>query len=303
MDIHAVMYDFGHMTAVPCLIIRNERVRQETQGGTAAGTAKDAKRGCGCGGKRQKGWDKMGYEMTGRIRYSDLDENGFLSADSAAAYFQDCSTFHDEDCGLGLRYWEKRGAFWAITGWKFLFFEMPYHGARVTIRTDATGFRAYTGIRTFGMRGEDGKLLAAGHTRWALLARPEGVPTKIAPEEVAAYGVSEGLPIPVENGRIAIPAISGEGIVMTEMFLDWNHHVNNIQLLRMALSYLPEGFSPRVVRAAYHRQVLRGAVLYPAFVTDDKVMSGGLVDEKGEAYCFFEFRKEMTEEEAAIGRL
>ena len=123
------------------------------------------------------------------------------------------------------------------------------------------------------------------------------------PEEVTAYGVSEGLPVPVESGRIEVPAVSGDGLYMSGVFIDWNHHVNNIQLLRMALTYLPKGYVPRVVRVVYHRPIRFGETIYPAFAQDGNEIAGGFVNAEGEAYCYFSFRDVMTKEEAAVRRL
>ena len=41
------------------------------------------------------------YTFDGRVRYSEVGEDGCMSLESLLNYFQDCSTFHSEDIGLG----------------------------------------------------------------------------------------------------------------------------------------------------------------------------------------------------------
>ena len=42
------------------------------------------------------------YAFDSRIRYSETDSEGYLTLDALLNYFQDCSTFHSEDVGLGI---------------------------------------------------------------------------------------------------------------------------------------------------------------------------------------------------------
>ena len=55
------------------------------------------------------------YSYQSRIRYSELDETGHLKIESLLDYFQDCSTFHSEDLGLGVEYLRKRHMVWVIS--------------------------------------------------------------------------------------------------------------------------------------------------------------------------------------------
>ena len=44
------------------------------------------------------------YAFDSRIRYSETDSEGELTLNALLNYFQDCSTFHSEDVGLGIGY-------------------------------------------------------------------------------------------------------------------------------------------------------------------------------------------------------
>ena len=49
------------------------------------------------------------YAFDSRIRYSETDSEGRLTLNALLNYFQDCSTFHSEDVGLGIGYMNRSG--------------------------------------------------------------------------------------------------------------------------------------------------------------------------------------------------
>ena len=58
------------------------------------------------------------YTFNSRIRYSELNSQGFLSTEALMNYFQDCSTFQSEDLGIGLEYLDEMNAAWVINSWQ-----------------------------------------------------------------------------------------------------------------------------------------------------------------------------------------
>ena len=44
----------------------------------------------------------MKYSFSGRVRYSEIGENGLLTLPGVLNYFQDCSTFQSEQLGYGM---------------------------------------------------------------------------------------------------------------------------------------------------------------------------------------------------------
>ena len=55
------------------------------------------------------------YQLESRIRYSETNEAGFLTMTGIINYFQDCSTFHSEDCGVGVAFLEKEHRAWMLS--------------------------------------------------------------------------------------------------------------------------------------------------------------------------------------------
>ena len=247
----------------------------------------------------------MSYEYTSRIRYSEVDQSERLSVDHLADYFQDATIFHDDEAGLGLAYWRERCAMWVTTYWKILMFEMPRCCERVTIRTDAISCRSFVGLRNFRLRGDDGRLMAAAFSKYALLDTRTGKPVRILPEEGAAYGTSDPLPMEDEKNRLVIPedAVEMDPIIVERHHLDPNHHLNNVQFILIAMNYLPEGFTPRMMRVFYHRSAVLGDTLIPRFSFTEHEVLGALLRTDGEPYALFHFSDVLSEQDARIAEL
>ena len=60
------------------------------------------------------------YTFEGRIRYSETDSEGKLTMASLINYFQDCSTFHSEELGLGVEYLKAEHLVWVLSAWQIV---------------------------------------------------------------------------------------------------------------------------------------------------------------------------------------
>ena len=144
------------------------------------------------------------------------------------------------------------------------------------------------------METEAGERLAYANTIWTLMDMEKRKPVK-APKEMAdAYGLGERLDMDYEPRKIAVPkgeSVVRETVEIKRHHLDTNHHVNNGQYVRIAMSYLPEGYSIRQMRAEYRKQAVLGDKIYPFIYAEDMVTVVSLNNGKGEAYCVTEFKQ------------
>ena len=71
------------------------------------------------------------YSFKSRVRYSEVGSDQKLSLGGLINYFQDCSTFHSEDLGLGIEYMGPKGQAWILSSWHsniFLNFRRDWSG-------------------------------------------------------------------------------------------------------------------------------------------------------------------------------
>ena len=65
------------------------------------------------------------YTFQSRIRYSEVGPDGKLTLESLLDYFQDVSTFHSEDLGLGVGYLKEKNMVWVLSSWQIVVERYP----------------------------------------------------------------------------------------------------------------------------------------------------------------------------------
>lgn len=234
------------------------------------------------------------YTYDARIRYSEADCENKLTLEGLLNYFQDCSTFHSEDLGLGVKYMLERHLVWALTSWQIDVARYPEIGERVQIGTQPYDFKGFIGFRNFWMMDAQGNRLAAANSVWTLLDLETGKPVKPLPEMLEAYQVSSKIEMEYLPRKIAMPerGEAKQAIVITRHYLDTNHHVNNGQYVQIALEYLKESFAVRRLRAEYKKQAYLDDIFYPVVYEQEEICLVSLNDKEGKPYAVVELKKQ-----------
>lgn len=205
------------------------------------------------------------YSYQSRIRYSELDETGHLKIESLLDYFQDCSTFHSEDLGLGVEYLQKGHMIWVLSSWQIVVERYPRLGETVTLGTMPYEFKGFLGCRNFLMTDQQGNRLACANTIWSLLDTQTGTPMRPTEEMHKGYILEPKIDMNYAPRRIAFPKEmeKGEPVIIRKHHLDTNHHVNNGQYVKIAMESLGQEFPVYQLRAEYKKQAYLGDVLIP----------------------------------------
>ena len=231
------------------------------------------------------------YAFESRIRYSETDSEGYLTLDALLNYFQDCSTFHSEDVGLGIGYMKEIGQVWVLSAWQIVVSRYPKLGERVKIVTLPYELKAFLGYRNFAMLDEQGEYLAKANSLWSLLDVRTGKPVMVNEAMQKGYATDEKLEMEYAPRKITVPQGGElqEPIVVKKHHLDTNHHVNNGQYVNIAMEYLPDDFVIYQMRAEYKKQAFLDDVLYPYIVSVESGYVVSLRDEEGRPYVSVEF--------------
>lgn len=233
------------------------------------------------------------YTFESRIRYSEVGTDGNLTLESLLDYFQDASTFHSEDIGLGMDYLEQKHMAWVLSSWQIVVERYPHLSERVITGTSPYDFKGFVGYRNFLMETESGERLACANSIWSLMDLDKGMPAKPPAEMLEGYVLSEKLDMDYaprkisvrEGGRIM------ESIKVRAHHLDTNGHVNNGQYVRIAMDYVPDDLNIRQMRAEYKKSAILDDVIYPV-VVDSKEQNRytiSLNGEDGKPYSIVEF--------------
>ena len=229
------------------------------------------------------------YEMKGRVRYSEVDENERLSVFGMINYFQDCCTQQSEDLGFGVKWLKARGLAWYIISWQIRIHEAPELGEEISVTT-WLNMEGYYGVREFAIASSDGKVLVEAHSIWLFMNTEKEMPARI-PQEMENYGYVTGLHAHKERRKIPLPKNmeAAEPVLITRSLLDTNHHMNNGQYVRIAEQLLPEGARLSGLRVEYKKEARLGAHLYPWSKKDGNLFTVALTDEDANPYASVEF--------------
>ena len=77
----------------------------------------------------------MSYSFKGRVRYSEIGEDGCLTLPGIQNYYQDCCTFQSENIGQGMEALEERQRAWVLSSWQIVVNRYPGLGETIVAST------------------------------------------------------------------------------------------------------------------------------------------------------------------------
>lgn len=234
------------------------------------------------------------YSFDSRVRYSETDASAHLTIESIINYMQDCTNFQSEDLGVGLEYHKKCQTMWVLNFWQIVIEEYPRMGEAITVGTQAYGFEKMFGYRNFLItkQGKPEDRIAIANSLWVLMDLKKGRPMIVTPEIGNVYGIHEPLPMDYASRKIRIPEGQGDmrqSFIVQEYHLDTNHHVNNGQYVRMALSAVAEDIKVRELRVEYRRQAMLGDEIVPVVYRMDGEYLAVLNGQDGKPFAIVQF--------------
>lgn len=236
------------------------------------------------------------YTFDSKIRYSEVDENGYLTIEKLIDYFQDCSTFQSESLGVGTLHLRERNLAWVVNSWQIEVERFPKLTEKVTIGTLPYDFKGFMGYRNYCMMDETGEYIAKANTIWVLIDSKTGKPSRPDEEHRNKYVCEERIPMEYGPRKVNLPEdmVIGEPVEIKKHHLDTNHHVNNGQYVKICMDSLNEEVQKiSRLRVEYRKQAFLGDVLTP-YVGESVLENGStakvvrLDDADGKVCCALE---------------
>ena len=232
------------------------------------------------------------YTFDSRVRYSEVGVDGNLTIESLIDYFQDCSTFHSEDIGLGVDYLNEVHMVWMLSSWQICVNRYPHLCERILIGTAPYEFKGFMGYRNFEMKTIEGEVLAYANSIWTLMNIQKMIPAKPNERILNGYALEEKYPMEYAPRKIAMPdgGKAAEPYTVKQHHLDTNNHVNNGQYVRMAMDCIPKNFCIRQLRVEYKSQAKLGDMICPVVAESEerKIYTVSLNKEDGKPYSIIE---------------
>lgn len=196
------------------------------------------------------------YSFKSRVRYSEVDKNGYLSIEAMMRYFQDCTSFHSEELRVGIDYLKENNLTWMIIAWHVQIFRRARLGEEITIGTWPHSFKNVRGGRNFVLIDKEGKTIARADSNWVLINLKENRITKVPKEVSEPYKLEEA----IDMGDFTKISYNDEElkecdrITVSPFFLDTNGHVNNVKYLSIAEGYVADKEPYDEFRVEYKNQ-------------------------------------------------
>ena len=235
------------------------------------------------------------YEYKIRIGFSDCDINKTFTLTSLIDAFQDCSTFQSEDLGVGFDVLTQHNVVWVINYWELNIYRLPKLCDYVTVGTYPYAFKGCFGFRNFYMKDDKNEYIVKANSMWTLVDTLSSRPSK-APQFISqAYELEEKLDMTYNPRKVLIPetddvlTLAKDPIHIQLHHLDSNHHVNNGQYVKLAMSALGEEENISSLRIDYRKQAHLGDTIYPVVYKIDNKSIVALYDENKSAFSVAEF--------------
>ena len=263
------------------------------------------------------------FSFDGRVRYSECDDQGYLSWEGLLDLFQDCSSLQSELLGVGVDDLKEKRRAWVLNFWQIHVNRFPKLPEKIEVITKPYEIKGFFGLRNFMLRSKeepkepvlltpeeqalephmrihDPYSLAYANSVWTFLDLDTLHPARVTEPWLSAYKTSERIPMDYSSRKIKVPEQlkTLEPITVKRHNLDTNGHMNNAWYVRMAFDALEEAKQGEAgerrqvkeLRVEYRKAAYLEDVLYPkvAILPEEQRGVVVLADEEGTPYSVVE---------------
>ena len=238
------------------------------------------------------------YTFDSRVRFSEVDQDGYLRPDSIINYFQDCATFHAESMGLGVSHQREHHMAWLLSAWQIHIDRLPRFTERITTATWCHSMDRLQSIRDFTITDDAGQVCVRANSLWFVFDTNRRLPMRVPESELAFVSDEKPIDLPRIRRKIAVSGDFREvsRTVAGPEHIDANHHVNNARYVLMALdaATAASGSYPQVedrihnlesIRVQYKQMALLGDTIVACVQEDDGQVIIDLRDPEGGSYA------------------
>lgn len=199
------------------------------------------------------------------VTTSKVDKNGRMKLFSAVQMMQDCSELWMESEPEYFACLEQEGRAQLVASRQVEILRVPDYRERLTVKTSIFDCKELNGFRNTIVYDSQGNVCYAGWSMGAFVDKASGKLRKLPKELMSMITYDEKFPMDYKERRIKVPS----GPTVAEMDysvnrndIDYNHHVNNAQYLRLAMELVPETFEPQHLRIEYKIAVHMGDMVH-----------------------------------------
>lgn len=227
------------------------------------------------------------YQMKRQITYSQVTSNLKMDMAGLAHFFQDCTLFHSESIGKGLKETKRSHTAWFLSSWQIEVTRYPAYKEEITVRTWPYDFKGMYGYRNFDILDSEGRQIVKANSIWIFMDLEKMRPARPTAADLEGYDMEPALEMEYAPRKIKIMEeayriedIGQASIVVKKSFLDSNYHVNNGRYVTEAMDFITEGRIVEKMRVDYRKAAALGDTMYPSVYIKDNVCQVVFLDEK-----------------------
>lgn len=239
------------------------------------------------------------YELNTQVRFSMCDEGQKLSVGGMVDCFQDVCNMQAYRIGVGSDYLALHRTAWVLNTWNIHINRFPQMYETVKVFTWPYEFKGFFGFRNFKMEDSQGEIVAYADSIWTLIDINTGRPVKVTEEIRSQYTIEEAYPMEHISRKLLEPECGDYvgGILLGRHHLDLNHHMNNVQYVREAADYLPQGFAVGRIMVEYRRQTRLGEKIQFYKTTEENCVTIVMKEDNGDIHAIVKFEEKSPEVE------
>ncbi len=173
------------------------------------------------------------------IRTSEINHNKSLHASALIQLMQEASMQHT--IGMKVSVWDMEAiqGGWVLLKMEVQFYHYPVLGQKVTVKTYPSGLDGYFTYRDYFMYDDNDTLCATATTMWTMMNTESRKMVKI-PFSFQSLVYTSDTPLnrPTKKLYPATTEVLSNHVKVNYFHLDWNGHVNNVQLIRFIMESL-----------------------------------------------------------------
>lgn len=206
------------------------------------------------------------YSTSVRVVASACDENRRLKLYGALQMMQDCSVMWLDDDPVLERIYREHGITQLLASRQIEVIRVPSFMERLTVETSVWEMNPVFGYRNTFIYDEDGKPCYKSWSQGVVADRNTGKLARMPQSALQAMTFDQKLFMSYADRRIDVPVdalVEKPGVTILRSDLDYNHHVNNANYIRIAMDLIPAEFIVTGLRVEYKMAARLGDVLLP----------------------------------------
>ena len=232
------------------------------------------------------------YEMHRVVTSSDCDETGYQTPTSLVTMMQDCSSLWLESEPTIDNYIRENDIALIITSRQMDIYRRPAYRERITVKTSVYQFRGPLGYRNTFIYDEAGEVVAKSWSSGPYFDLSQNKMLKLPDDIVNTTVIDPKLDMEYLPRKIALPDAEATALPVVPVVpsdIDYYHHVNNAQYVRISCNNLPQGFDWNRLRIEFKGQAKMGMDIHPMYVEEDGKAFMTLQSDDDKPFTIMEF--------------